>query len=97
MPREKIERTPIQNPRQFEGVELLLQEGDIITSKKGILFRDPLVDPSKGKGMIVHRLEYRGRGGWRVIENSRYPREFVDMEKIKDLAKIRKRPKVGND
>ena len=78
----------------FEGVELLLQQGDIITSKKGILFRDPLVDPSKGKGMIVHRLEYTGKGGWRVMESRRYPREFVDMEKVQDLTKLRKRPKV---
>jgi hypothetical protein len=34
---------------QYEGVTLLLEEGDIITSKKGILFKDPLVDESKGK------------------------------------------------
>jgi|GEM_PF-6237302 len=67
---------------QFEGVELLLQEGDIITSKKGILFKDPLIDESKGKGMIVRRVKYEGHGGWRVMESQTYPREFVDMEKI---------------
>jgi hypothetical protein len=65
----------------FEGVSLLLQEGDIITSKKGILFKDPLVDESKGKGMIVHRVKYRGKGGWLVMESKTHPREFVDMEK----------------
>jgi hypothetical protein len=65
---------------QFEGVELLLQEGDILTSKKGILFKDPLI--AKGKGMIVRRVKYEGHGGWRVMESQTYPREFVDMEKI---------------
>jgi hypothetical protein len=86
-----------ENPRRFEGVELLLQDGDIITSKKGILFHDPLIDPSKGKGMIVHRLKYEGKGHWQVMESTRYPREFVDTKKIKDLEKLKKRPKVRSN
>ena len=64
----------------FEGVELLLQEGDVITSKKGILFKDTLIP--EGKGQIVHRVQYEGKGRWRVLESKRYPREFVDMEKV---------------
>ena len=71
---------------KFQGIELLVQEGDIITSQKGILFKDPLIDPSKGKGMIVHRIKCDGfKNGhvqWRVLESKRYPREFVDMEKV---------------
>lgn len=64
----------------FEGVQVLLQEGDIITSKKGILFKDTLI--KEGKGQIVHRVQYEGKGGWRVMESARYPREFVDMTKV---------------
>ena len=64
----------------FEGVELLLQEGDVITSKKGILFKDTLI--KEGKGQIVTRVKYEGKGGWRVMESARYPREFVDMTKV---------------
>lgn len=63
---------------RFEGVELLLQDGDIITSKKGILFKDPLV---KDTGQIVHRVKFENKG-FIVIENERYPREFVDMRKV---------------
>lgn len=66
---------------RFEGVEMLLQEGDIITSKKGIIFKDCLIP---GRGQIVHKVKYRGKGGWEVMESKTHPREFVDMEKIED-------------
>ena len=69
---------------QFQGIEMLIQAGDTITSKKGILMKDPLVE---GGGMIVHCLKNEGFDNgfvhWRVIENKRYPREFVEMENVK--------------
>ena len=63
---------------RFEGVEILLQEGDIITSKKGILFKDSLVEDT---GQIVHRVKFEGKS-FVVMESQRYPREFVDMRKV---------------
>ena len=44
---------------EFEGVELLLQKGDKIKSKKGILL---VKSPMSGKDFIVYGLEYLGEG-----------------------------------
>ena len=63
---------------KFQEVKLLLQEGDILTSKKGILFKDSLV---KGTGQIVHKVKFNGKY-FEVMESRQYPREFVDMKKV---------------
>jgi hypothetical protein len=63
---------------RFKGIELLLQDGDIIISKKGILFKDPLVE---GTGQVVHKVKFEGKS-FVVMESDKYPREFVDMRKI---------------
>jgi hypothetical protein len=48
---------------KFEGVEILLQEGDVLTSKKGFL----QVSPVTKKSYLVHKQEYMGNGFWKVI------------------------------
>lgn len=58
---------------KFEGVEMFLQKGDVITSKNGILFPD---SPLTGKAQLVKKAEYLGDGKWVTVE-----KRYVDAEK----------------
>jgi hypothetical protein len=48
---------------KFEGVEVIIQEGDIISSKKGLLQISPV---TKNK-YLVFKQEYLGKGCWKVL------------------------------
>jgi len=47
----------------FEGVELQLQEGDIITSKKGILVQSPVTK----KWYTYFKAKYHGKGNVEIL------------------------------
>jgi len=48
---------------EFEGVELKLQKGDKIKSKKGIYF----CSAYSKKEYLEYELEYMGQGKWRSV------------------------------
>ena len=58
----------------YDEVKVKLTEGDIITSKKGILSYSPLTD----KAYIFFKAEYLGSGHWRAIK-----KEEVEAEQVK--------------
>lgn len=59
---------------RFEGVEILLQKGDVISSKKGILIKGTL----SGGSYIVKKTEYLGDGRWVTIGD----KEPVDVTPV---------------
>lgn len=59
---------------RFEGVEILLQEGDILSSKKGILIKGSL----SGGSYIIKKTKYLGGGRWLTIGD----KEPVDVTPV---------------
>ena len=55
----------------FDEVKMKITEGDVITSKKGILSESPLT----GKWYIWHKGTYKGNGIWVC-----HDKEEVDVE-----------------
>lgn len=47
----------------YDGVEMKITKGDIISSKRGILSESPLT----GKFYSWKKAEYLGNGHWRII------------------------------
>ena len=53
---------------RYEGIELALTEGDIVTSKKGILMNVNLT--GKKEFYYVYRFRYLGNGNVEALERS---------------------------
>jgi len=65
---------------RYEPVTILLEEGDIITSKKGILMPET---PITKRSFVVFKLKYRGDGILEVLGNKREV-ELVKKEEMED-------------
>lgn len=52
---------------KFEQATICIQEGDIITSKKGILMQSEITK----QNYKVFKQEYRGNGCWLVIDKKK--------------------------
>jgi len=66
---------------RYEPVTLLLEEGDIITSKKGILMPET---PITKKSFVVFKLKYMGNGILEVLGNKKIEVELIKKEKKED-------------
>lgn len=62
---------------RFEPVQLHLQEGDVLTSKLGIL----QVSAVSERAQLVHRLKYLGNGMFEVLGEKR---QFIDITPVKE-------------
>jgi hypothetical protein len=54
--------------QSWEGVEILLQVGDVITSKKGFLTKTAILN----KHRVNKRLKYLGNGLWESLDEGTY-------------------------
>ncbi len=59
----------------FQGVELLLQDDDIITSKKGFLEKSTIT----GETFLVKKMKHISKGHFVVIGY----KEYIDVKKVK--------------
>lgn len=57
----------IKETRCWEVVDINVQKGDIITSKRGIMLQGALT----GEPQNVYKMKYLGKGRWMVLGNNR--------------------------
>ena len=64
-----------RDKRRWEGIIINIEEGDILTSKKGILSKTAIL----GRMVTNKRMKYLGKGIWECLDE---PTEIKDIKEV---------------